>query len=181
MARVSGTPSCGTSAPSPCPGAGIMCVGVAGAGPPSLALRAFTVDNLLTALLDVFAATFTEPKGMLPPRSSDHDMKATSRVDTCASPPLLIPCRAQGRAGMERQCAAMLEQGIIRKSSLAFSPMLIVRKADGTWHFHVNYRALNTIPVKDVYPIPVVDELLDELHDTRFFSMLDLCSGYHQV
>jgi hypothetical protein len=82
---------------------------------------------------------------------------------------------------MECQCAAMLKQGIIRKSSLAFSPMLIVRKADGTWHFRVNYRALNTITVKDAYLIPVVDELLDELHDTRFFSMLDLRSGYHQV
>ena len=76
----------------------------------------------------------------------------------------------------------MCQQEVIEPSDSPWSsPVVLVRKRDGSLRFCVDYKKLNTITKKDCYPLPRVNDLLDSLGDAQWFSTLDLRSGYKKI
>jgi hypothetical protein len=163
----------------------VQWTGIGGTGPmtPQLQLMAAALDKahlLLADLLQQHSDIFDEPQGLPLARPCDHHIHLLP--DTAPIAVRLYRYPQLQKDELERQVTVMLTQGIIRISTSPFSaPVLLVHKANGTWRFCIDYHALNAVTSKDKFPIPVVDELLDELHGARFFTKLDLRSGYHQV
>ncbi|UYV64486.1 hypothetical protein LAZ67_3000928, partial [Cordylochernes scorpioides] len=110
---------------------------------------------------------------------------AKHRIDTESAKPIKHkPYRvsAKEREIIKEQIDEMLRDGIIRPSSSPWSfPVILVKKRDSKYRFCVDYRKLNDVTVKDVYPIPRIDEVLDTLQGSKYFSAIDLKSGYWQV
>jgi len=140
-------------------------------------------DNVPTQvqqLIQKFSHLFQEPADLPPLRDDDHHISLVPG----AQPVNIRPYRysPQQKNEIEKQIKEMLHRGVIRNSSSPFAyPILLVKKKDGTWHFCVDYRHLNAITVKNKHPMPVVDELLDELAGAKWFTKLDFRSGYHQI
>ena len=90
--------------------------------------------------------------------------------------------RVRAKQEVARQLQTMQEAGIIQPSISPWaSPVVLVRKKDGTYRFCVDYRELNAVTKPDTFPLPKIDDLLDQLGNTKYFSTLDLPSGFWQV
>jgi hypothetical protein len=140
------------------------------------AINTVATTDLMSALLRDFEDVFTISTGLPPPRRLNYRIHLQPGTTPIVVRPYRYPQLVKDE--LERQCHDMIKQGIIRHSTSAYSsPVLLVKKQHGSWRFCVDYHALNAKTIRDMFPIPVVDELLDELRGARFFSKLDLRSG----
>ncbi|GJS60183.1 putative mitochondrial protein [Tanacetum coccineum] len=127
-----------------------------------------------------FSNVFEVPHELPPKRGHDHRILLIE-----GTPPVNIkpyrhaPIQKDAIKAMVKE---LLDSGVVRPSQSPFaSPIVMVKKKDNTWRMCVDYRQLNKNTVKDKFPIPIIDELIDELHGAVVFSKLDLRSGYHQI
>jgi hypothetical protein len=132
------------------------------------------VTNILQEFSNVFSTEI--PPGLPPIRGIDFIPGAS------------LPNRAAYQANSEetkeihRQVQDLLDRGYVRESlSPCYIPVILVPKKDGSWRMCVDCRAINNITIWYRHPIPRLDDMLDELSGSKFFSKVNLRSGYHQI
>jgi hypothetical protein len=127
-----------------------------------------------------FQDIFEEPKGLSPERQYDHAIPTLPNVVLINSRPYRYPLLHKDE--IERQVRELLAAGLIVPSNIPYaSPVLLVQKKDGSSRFSIDYRKLNDITIKNRFPMPFIDEILDELAGTKYSSKLDMRAGYHQL
>lgn len=136
------------------------------------------VDHLLSEFQDVFPNDL--PAGLPPSREVDHAIELIPG----AAPPSRAPYRLSylELEELKKQIMDLLDKGFIRPSKSPFgAPIVFVKKKDGGLRMCIDYRALNKITIPNRAPLPRIDELLDRLNGAKYFSTLDLRSGYYQI
>lgn len=135
------------------------------------------IEKLTKAYDDIF----TEPTS-LPPFRSNHNHKIVLKEGS--DPVNQRPYRyaLQQKDEIDKMVQELLKSGTVQPSSSPYaSPVVLVKKKDNTWRLCVDYRKLNNMTIKDRFPIPLIEDLMDELGGSKVYSKIDLRAGYHQV
>lgn len=120
------------------------------------------------------------PVGLPPSREVDHRIELVPGAVPTSRPTFRLSEREL--VELKKQLEELTKSGFIQPSKSPFgAPILFVKKKDGTMRMCVDYRALNNVTIKNSYPLPRVDELFDRLQGAKYFSKIDLRSGYHQI
>ncbi|WVZ49037.1 LOW QUALITY PROTEIN: hypothetical protein U9M48_000419 [Paspalum notatum var. saurae] len=138
------------------------------------------VPDILQSVLKEYEHVFQEPQQLPPSRAYDHSIP----LQPGATPFNSRPYRYSPlhKIEIEQQVQQLLKSGLLTHNSSPFaSPVLLVHKKDGQWRFCVDYRKLNDLTIKNRFPLLVIEEILDELHGSCYFTKLDMRSGYHQI
>ena len=142
----------------------------------ALAVVTAATDNVpeqlppeIQAVIQQFPKVFETPTKLPPERGYDHAISLKPEAAPFnARPYRYSPAH---KDEIEKQVREMLAQGIIKVSHSPFaSPVLLVKKKDGSWRMCIDYRQLNAVTVKNSYPMPVVEELMDELSGAIMFT-----------
>ena len=138
----------------------------------------FEEREKITELLNQYQDCFGSDLGV-----AASEVKHT--IDTGSSKPISqhpYRCSATARQEIEKQVNEMLQKGVISPSKSPWSsPVVLVPKPDGSLRFCVDFRKLNAVTIKDVYPLPRIDSVIDAVQGSTWFSALDLASGYWQI
>lgn len=140
------------------------------------------ISTPLQGLMEEFGDMFPDelPQVLPPMRGIEHT------IDLIPGAPLpnkpAYRCNPEDSKELHRQIEEFIERGHVRESmSPCVVPALLVPKKDGTWRMCIDSRAVNNITIKYRFPMPRLEDMLDELHGATFFSKIDLQSGYHQM
>ena len=121
------------------------------------------IPENIECLLHQYQDIFTDPKGLPPPRVYDHAIPLQPRA-------VPINCRPNKYSPQHKTET----KGLITHSTSPFaSPVLLVQKKDGGWRFCVDYRRLNAMTFKNRFPMPIIEEILDELAGSKYFTKLE--------
>ncbi|KAL6495833.1 hypothetical protein OROGR_030396 [Orobanche gracilis] len=137
------------------------------------------IPEAVSEILQQYLGVFEDPQDLPPHRRLDHAIHLKEGAEIPNLRPYKYPHYQKTK--IERLVSDMLEAGIIRPSISPYSsPIILIKKKDEGWRFCVDYRALNKITIPNKFPIPIIEELLDELDGPNIFTKLDLKDLIHR-
>jgi len=148
-------------------------------------MASLSVEN--QAVIDKLQVVYEFPEVFpdeIPDVSPEREVEFSIHLVPGTKPVSMAPYRmsASELAELKKQLENLLDKKFVRPSVSPWgAPVLLVKKKDGSMRLCIDYRQLNKVTIKNRYPLPRIDDLMDQLVGARVFSKIDMRSGYHQI